>query len=86
VHLASAYLKQGAPAIPRVHPSVDCRCTSITPGAPVKIAGAPGDARCAHRLPGAPGIRVFETGRIYLPFPGLICGPQMDFDNARRIL
>jgi hypothetical protein len=46
---------QGAP--------VDCRCTSITPGAPVKIAGAPGDARCALGMPGAPGIRAFETGR-----------------------
>jgi hypothetical protein len=42
---------------------VDCRCTSITPGAPVKIAGAPGDARCALGMPGAPGIRVFDTGR-----------------------
>jgi hypothetical protein len=46
---------QGAP--------VDCRCTSITPDAPVKIAGAPGDDRCALGMPGAPGIRVFETGR-----------------------
>jgi hypothetical protein len=46
---------QGAP--------VDCRCTSITPGAPVKIAGAPGDARCALGMTGAPGIRAFKTGR-----------------------
>jgi hypothetical protein len=50
------YHSQGAP--------VDCRCTSITPDAPVKIAGAPGDARCALGMTGAPGIRVFETGRI----------------------
>jgi hypothetical protein len=45
---------------------VNCRCTSITPGAPVKIAGAPGDGRCALALEcqvHLPGIRVFETGR-----------------------
>jgi hypothetical protein len=76
-HLGSAYLKQGAPAIPRAH---------------LWTAGAPRYKPCKQRQPGAPlecppGIRLFEAGRTWHSFPGgRTCGPQMHLNNARRIL
>jgi hypothetical protein len=55
--------------------------------APVKIAGAPGDARCALGMPGTPvhlASAYLKQGAPAIPKAHL-CGPQVDFDNARRI-